>query len=283
MARVNLWRPEPKRRAGIVRPPVVPGLSLSRYSNKELAVRIVRRSNLPKQDPGIAWARLMRESNRPEKDTAREAVLQLFTIEQFPRLSILTFPASAWRFELALLEMREGVDFTRHGPRRTIITAVERDEAIFRAAVHSIPRGRAESRLGRVRVLEAPRYATACVNSAHISRFSRCTFEDYATYDGGVERERSLDAAWLDFNGHLSPSRLAAIESFWNRRLRSLLVVTLLNARTCDWISARAKYHGGVEHLLAASLPESSVESVMQYGDTSPMIQVVLRRQTAQV
>lgn len=281
MSRLNLWKPEPKRRAGIVRPAVVPGLALSRYSCKELGVRIVRRSNLPTQEPGIAWARLMRAANRPAKDDARDAVLRLLTRECFPRLSMFTFPASEWRFERALLAVREGEkEMRRRGPTWTRILSVERDEAIYRAACHNIPRGREGTRSGRVRVFNAPSFATACVNSPHIERFFRCTVEDYAAgerheYGQGV---RFFDAAWLDFNGHLSPSRLTAIERFWSQRLRSLLVVTLLNARMGDWITARVKHHGSLEQLLSTSLPGSVIESVSCYGDGAPMLQVVLRR-----
>ncbi len=91
---VNLWKPESKRRSGIVRlPPVVPGVPLSRYTNTELGVRIARRAGQARQDPGIAWARLMNSANRPEKDTARDAVLRLCSVERFPRLTMLTFPA----------------------------------------------------------------------------------------------------------------------------------------------------------------------------------------------
>lgn len=284
---LNLWKPQPKR-AGIVRrlPPVVPGVPITKYTTHELAVRVARKAGTPKLDPGIAWARLMRLSNRPNKDAARDAVLSLFGTEQFKTLSILTLPASEWRFETALLEMREGAKrMETRGPGVTRIQSIERDEAVYRAAVHNIPRltgKNSDGRPYRVRVYDAPSYATACVNSAKIERFFRCTFEDYATAPREYHQgSRVFDGAWLDFNGKLSPSRLSAIELFWQRQVRSVAVVTLFNGRMCDWIMGRIKHHGGIEHMLAASLPGSIMESVLHYGDTSaPMVQIVLRRES---
>lgn len=270
MARLNLWKPEPKRRAGLVRPPVVPGICLTKYTNHELGVRIARRSNAPRQEPGVAWARLMHSANRPEKDAAREAVLELLTVERFPRLKILTLPASEWRFERALLT-RRGEPEDR-GPSRTDIRSLERDIAVYRAACHNIPRSRSATRKREeVRTPQCPAFASAHVQTAQIGGFYCCEFEDFATAD-------IFDAAWLDFTGKLTPSRLAAIVRFWDRQLRSLLVVTLYNGRTCDWITGLIRGAGGTENLLASRLDGSVVEGVLHYGDGAPMVQIVLRR-----
>lgn len=274
--RLNLWKPEAKRRAGIVRPPVVPGLCLSKYTNHELGVRIARRSNAPRQEPGVAWARLMHAANRPEKDIAREAVLRLFSVERFPNLKILTLPASEWRFERALLARRgEPAD---RGPSRTDIRSVERDIAVYRAACHNIPRSRSSNcKRETVRTPTCPPFASAHVQTAQIGAFYCCQFEDFANDDSGLGG--CFHAAWLDFNGKLSPSRLDAIARFWDRQLRSLLVVTLYNGRTSDWITALIRGAGGIEHLLAARLSGSVVEDVMHYGDAAPMVQITLRRE----
>jgi hypothetical protein len=272
--RVNLWKPEPKRRAGIVRTPVVPGLCLSKYTNTELGVRIARRANHPRQEPGIAWARLMHSANRPEKDMAREAVLRLLTPDHFPVLKILTFPASEWRFERDLLAMRG--EPTDRGPHRTDINAIERDIAVYRAACHSIPRSRSKKRKREaVRTPTCPAFATACVQTAQVGAFYCCTFEDFAkdSANYGV-----FHAAWLDFNGKLTASRLSAIARFWERQVGSLLVVTLYNARTDEGINRLIHGAGGIEHLLALRLPGSVVEDVTHYNDAAPMVQIVLRR-----
>lgn len=274
--RLNLWKPEPKRRAGIVRlPPVVPGVAIHKYTNRELGVRIARKANVPRQDPGIAWARLMAGANRPEKDAAREAVLSLFGVERFPLLSILTFPASEWRFENALLALRG--EREHRGPARTRIVSLERDEAIYRAACHNIPKASDTRNADRVRVSHVrtppvPPFATACVQTAKISNFFRCEFEEYAGCGG------RLDAAWLDFNGQLTPRRLDAIERFWNNGLRTLIVVTLLELHQSDWMRERLKANGGTGGLLAARLPGSAIENVTRYSDGAPMVQIVLRR-----
>lgn len=283
---LNLWKPEPKRRSGIVRmPPVVPGVPLSRYTNTELGVRIARRSGQPRQEPGVAWARLMHEANRPEKDAARDAVVDLFGRDKFQHLSILTFPASDWRFEHALLRKRGEPDET--GPRATAIVSLERDIAIYRAACHNMPRGKnaqkkvKRKRRGDIRLLHVPSFASAATGSVKIGAFFCATFEDYAT-KAGHNSERGMstfDAAWLDFNGQLSQPRLDAIERFWNYQLRSVLVVTLLELHLSDWMRGRIASAGGVEHLLASRLEGSRVESATRYGDGAPMVQIVMRRE----
>lgn len=290
---LNLWKPE-KRRTGIVRmPPVVPGVALSRYTNTELGVRIARKSGQPRQDPGIAWARLMRESNRPEKDIARDAVLDLCGTDRFPNLSILTFPSSDWRFERALLQRRGEPESS--GPHATRILSLERDIAIYRAACHNMPRGknslrgknsqqrRQAKRNGEIRQLSAPSFASAATASVKIAAFFCCSFEDYATKASGEAFAKGMhlfDVAWLDFNGQLTPSRLSAIERYWNRQVRSLLVVTLLNLHLSDWMRGRIAFHGGTEHLLNARLAGSRIESAMPYGDRAPMMQITLRRES---
>lgn len=273
---LNLWKPEPRRRSGFVKlPPVVPGVALSKYTNHELGVRIARRSNAPRQEPAIAWARLMREANRPEKDAARESVLRLLTVERFPNLKILTLPASEWRFERALLSMRGEPD--DRGPSRTLIHAIERDIAVYRAACHNIPTASSALRPGHtVRTPECPPFASANVQTAKIGAFYCCRFEDFASDDN--ERPGCFTAAWLDFNGQLTQARLNAIERFWSRQLRSLLVVTLLELHQSEWMRGRIQSHGGTEGLLAATLVGSEIEAVTRYRDGAPMVQVALRR-----
>jgi hypothetical protein len=218
----------------------------------------------------------MHSANRPEKDAAREAVLRMLTVERFPNLKILTLPASEWRFEHALLAERgEPED---RGPRRTLIHSLERDIAVYRAACHNIPRSRSATRKGEeVRTPACPPFASAHVQTAKVGAFYCCTFEDFANDDDDCAA--CFDAAWLDFTGKLTPSRLDAIARFWERRLRSLLVVTLYNGRTCDWITGLIRGAGGIEQLLASRLAGSVVENVLHYGDAAPMVQVALRRE----
>lgn len=281
MGRVNLWRPEPKRRAGIVRPPVVPGVPLANYSNGQLAVRLARRSNLPQQSPGIAWARAMNDANRPEKDAAREAVLRLFTLEEFPHLKILTFPASEWRFERELLRLREHlVRLHKRGPSVTQIVGMEREEDVFRAAVANIPRGERKG-AQRIRVVSDRAFvgaATAVVQTAHISGFYRIAFEDFALEEN--PHAQCFNGAWLDFNGHIGPRRLQAIERFWHRQMCAdgVLVITIMNGRTHPEVGDLIRRAGKVETMLEARLAGSICEQANYYGDAAPMVQVVLRR-----
>lgn len=269
---LNLWKP-PKRATSNPRRPVVPGVCLSRYTNHELGVRIARHTGQPRQEPGIAWARLMHGANRPAKDAARDAVLAQLTVALFPTLNVLTFPASEWRFERALLALRrEPLD---HGPRHTKIVALERDIAIYRAACHNIPRSKSYRRhREEVRTIDCPAYASASVQTSHVMRFNCCTFEDYAN-----DSPRGVfDAAWLDFTGKLTPSRLTALARFWERQVRALLVVTLYNGRTDSNTTARIERAGGVGPLLAAHMPGAALGDVRDYGDGAPMVQMMLHR-----
>jgi len=253
---------------------------MARYRHSELAVRLRRRSNLPQQEPGIAWARL---GERHEKDRARNDVLELLTADAFrtKKLRILTFPGIWWEFERLLIAqrigMRPGGDLALRF-RRLHIVALEREETIFRAAVANMPR------FGTIRIVETPTFATAAVKTECIQRFFRTSFEDYVLRENatpGVAPRQCFDAAWLDFNGHIGPRRLEAIGQFWNNQLRRLLVVTLLNGRTHPDVGALISAHGTVERMLEAHLPGACCERAMYYGDGAPMVQVVLRKSGA--
>lgn len=266
MSRLNLWKPQPKRRAGIVRPPVVPGLPMARYNHGELAVRLNRRSNAPDVEPGIAWARL---DNRAEKQKAREDVLRLFTKEAFPKLSILTFPGMKWEFERALMTQRERPKQLHSGGlENTTVVGLEREEAVYRAAVANIPRGVEGSRSARIRVFNTPSFATAAIGTRHLHRFFRCAFEDYALKECGELGQgfRLFNAAWLDFNGHIGPRRLEAMERFWSRQIESVLIVTILQGRTHTDVTAAINAHGSIERLLETRLTGSKCETATYYG-----------------
>lgn len=229
--------------------------SLADATMHEVADRLAAMKSV---DSGVAYARGM----HVEKSTARRAVRGLFTRQMWPKsLSILTMPGLDWTFEDALLRSREG-NFYDHrgerGPRRTFITAIERTEAIYRAAVKKMP-----GLLNGLKQKESPPYATASLKTPQIMRFHRCEFERLA--DHYVKhREHGFDAAWLDFTGPLTNDLMDLMTVFFHAAIRWRLVVTSLAARWPAGTRDAFRWH---------PYPANRLWT-MTYADNSPMVQV---------
>lgn len=238
------------------------GSLLSRYSHEVLAGRI--RSRSP-----TSGEKYLRKKEVISKNEARRAVLDLFTIGQFPKgLTILTMPSIRWSFERSLLQARESRNIFNKArrPHRTYICSIERDEGIYRTALTTMP----GIEHGLIQ-LDAPSYATTAYRTYYITRFYRCTFEDLADMSDFVH-----DAAWLDFNGPITLHRLEKIRNFWQYRLKKRLVITSLRARYDIETTDILKKCGGLSNLLLKALDNSKLIHEMEYMDTSPMIQLGL-------
>lgn len=239
--------------------------TLAKLTTEELAghYRYHRRTNRP----GHAFAR---PGERPEKTAARDAILRLFSRRAWPNgLKIVTMPGLNWIFERRLLEMRESSGKLNRGKlSRTYIWSIEGDEGIFRSSLANMPgcsHGLAER--------WAVEGSTCAMRTPLIQRYNRCWFEDYAHLD-----HPSVDAAWFDFNGPLTERRLEGLVRFWENRVRSYLIVTVLNGRTTGMINELLDTHGSVARLLQVFMPQSSIVEDRRYADTCPMAQVILRR-----
>lgn len=212
---------------------------------------------------GHAYARTGKKDRRVEKSKARLSLLRLFTRTAWPKgLSILTMPGMHWEFERLLLAMRETSTTRRTGNsvRRTFITSIEGDEAIYRVAMKGIPHGAEKAYLALRDNI--PAGATCAIRSDLIVRFYRTTFEDYSKVEGPP-----FHAAWLDFTGPISGKRLECVQRFAHGRVSTYLILTALAARSA--IKLRD---------VLDSFPDWRVQDVKRYRDTSPMYQVVLHR-----
>ena len=202
-----------------------------------------------------------------EKNRARDLVLKGFSKRSFPgSLSILTMPHLDWRFENDLLMAREPTARMVPGrkPRNTYITAIERDEAIYRAAFLKMP-----GLVDGLAQLDSAPYATTTTRTHKITRFHRCEFEALAM-DAGEWR---FDGAWVDFNGQITSARLRALANFWECHLRTRLVVTCMAGRYCPETVLGVAEYGSLMEYVKCSLPRSRTASEHYYSDGTPMAQ----------
>lgn len=179
---------------------------------------------LNKITPGMAYAR---KANYTEKEKARVAVLRLFSKrEWFNGLSILTMPGITWGFERMLLLMREprkrALGDLGRKTKRTYITAIERDETIYRASLNWIPGGQ-ESLCQLSATDERP----LSIRTYAINRYHKISFEDFTD----AWWVKPYDAAWLDFNGPITSQRMERIARFWREKIRWRMVLTWMDAR----------------------------------------------------
>lgn len=222
--------------------------------------------------PGVNFARKVaaHHSQRLEKDAARGAVVGRLTRRIYPKsLSILTMPGVEWRFEKALLRNRESAASKREGnPRRTYITSIEREPAIYAASLRNIP----GAELGLRHLPEDFATSVTTLRTPLISRYHCLAFEDFVPVN-----RRNFAAAWLDFTGPLTDRLIAAINGF-APFVRQLLVITVLDARQSRSVSNRILSSGGTEALLSSLCPDFAVADAHQYSDGVPMLQVRLER-----
>jgi len=256
----------------------------------ELADRVAM---LKHPDSGITFHR----AKHGAKDDPRGAVTNLFSRFQLEKkLSILTMPGLRWAFERTLIEQREVErifvagsaewadgkirERNTHKPlpplsdcdmlRRTYITAIERNEAIYRAAVRKMPG--VESNLKQI---PSPPFATTSLCTSLVPRFHRCTFEDLARFYLGRNAYR-FDAAWLDFSGPLIPETRQLIEKMWCiKKIAWRLVITAEGARwpLGDPVRTVDQYVAWIE-----SFPGKRLHLLRYQDGRTPMVQFAIEQ-----
>lgn len=220
---------------------------------------------------GVLFAR---NTDREQKDDARQRILDLFDPSVWPRnLSILTMPGLDWRFERKLLGSRE-VGWMRkfERPKRTFITSIENDRAIYYSAVAEMPGGETLNPL--TKICNPPSFAEQSVKT----KFIRGQFFFANVDDLMRETAWEFDAVWLDYTGPMSKDRMRLIEQFYHRSVRHTLVVTVLKARWNRETSAAIKRAGGHSEWLRKHLPGEVLHDI-EYFDTSPMAQFAVRKE----
>lgn len=210
-----------------------------------------------------------RKTDRPEKDAARQLVLDIFAPDKWDRyLHILTMPGLHWTFERKLLGKREGDWFRRKAPRRTRFTSIENDRPIFYSAAVQMP---------------------GAHTPGGIIKPARCDFGErgmktnyaaffFANVDDLMACGWSgWDAAWLDYTGPLTIKRLKLIADFSKRCIREVLVVTAMKARWNLETGAAIEKAGGHSEWLRQNLDGEVIHDI-EYSDTVPMVQFAIRR-----
>jgi hypothetical protein len=233
-----------------------------RKSMSEIADEVQWRDcvNTAQQSGGVLF---VRKENLFEKEKARNRILELYTIANWPdNLSILTMPGLYWTFEKALKYQRSG----RFGNARTSIYAVERDPAIYYGAMNWIPR----KQNGMI-----TQVSPHCIRTKKIHSYYFTTAESFIS----DEHCPTVDAAWFDFTGYIAPETMTALRKFWRNRCSSIMTITSLNGRFSARTNEQVQKWGGLYGWIVHSLP-GVVEDVYRYSENSHshMLQVTLRK-----
>jgi hypothetical protein len=239
---------------------------LARCGMEELAVRQQRL--VP--SGGIQF---VRATNRENKDTARQAVLDLFAPDRWPGyLHFLTLPSLDWRFERLLLAQREVGWLRAPNPHRTFFTSVENDRSIYFAAAAQMPGTETPNRvIKHLNRNKGISFAEIGVKTKYAAFF-------FADVDDLLIKTdwNGWDAAWLDYTGPLTTRRLKLIAQFYQTQVRDTLIVTALKARWNDETTKAINKAGGHSRWLRQHLPGEILHEI-EYYDTVPMAQFAVR------
>lgn len=217
---------------------------------------------------GVAFAR---KEGTAEKNLARREIVRLLTTCHMPGpISVLSMPGLSWTFEHDLIAQRDPGWTKTRDPHRTRFLCVENDRYVYYSAATKMP----GSRHGMVtRTLERPEYAETAIGNAAIGRFA------FANVDDVILGDEQFDAAWLDYTGPLTVERLDRIASFFQRCVRSTLIVTVLKARWNEKADRAAHRHGGYCEWAVSPFRDAIGLHAIEYQDgPSPMFQFACRK-----
>lgn len=227
--------------------------------------------------PGVLFAR---KQEHEEKDAARLAILDLLGPDEFPKgLSVLSMPSVQWKFERKLFGRREGDWLRKKGPHRTYLTCIENDRPIYHAALMQMP-GVYQLKHGNsiVQMLPATSFAERVVRNRWVGRFFFANVDDLMRDHDG---EHQYDVAWLDYTGPLTIERLALIDEFFRKGVRSILVVTALKARWNRDTSDAIERAGGHSAWFLKTIPGALLHEINYQDGGSPMAQFAMRKTEA--
>jgi hypothetical protein len=232
-----------------------------------------RTSNRKTQSSGINFHRKIMSASKAE---ARNSLLPMYGMTEWPTgLSILTLPGANWNFERQLLGIREVKRFFEKGNKHearsdnTHICAIEQDESIFRYAIKKMPgihRGLA--------CLAPAEWATATVRTYSIARFHRCSFEVFAQCNN-----HDFDAAWLDFSGTITMSRMEAIKQFWPY-IRWRLTITACLGRYPQSVkeTMQSQNCATLVHWILNELKPRNIADIKLYREGMSMFQLTINK-----
>lgn len=245
---------------------------LSECNIEELAAEQAARERRNAQlTSGVAFARKdNQETEESRKGRARGVVLDLLGKTNFPELKILTLPGIKWKFETRLLFKREGANWRHHKmAHNTKITACENDRYVYYSAAPTMPRGRGER--GVLRQLPGNGFTERSLMNDWVT-YHFCNVDDYMrAHDGAVK----FDFVWLDYTGPMTMERRVLVSRFFERCVRSSMVVTSLRARWNSDTSLSITKSGGLSQWMKNAFKGAQVLHDIEYQDgPSAMTQI---------
>lgn len=210
-----------------------------------------------------------RAPEREKKDAARELILDLFDPIKWPtHLHMVTMPGAKWRFERLLLGRREPGWMRREKPQITSFCSIESDRSIFASACTQIP-GIYTSTIRNARKFP---FAEKVIKTNFASLFL-ANVDDFLTQEWG----NGWSAAWLDYLGPITSSRLKLISNFYDKFISRILIITAMHGRWNKETSGEIAATGGYFEWLQSYLP-GQVLHCIEYCDTAPMVQFAVQR-----
>jgi len=191
----------------------------------------------PVATPGELYLRKQRDpdSNANKDFYSRFPVYKLW--RELPgTLRILTMPGLKWQLERRILDWR-----VKRG-LKTQITAVERDHAIFRLALHWMPSEGYKWKKGELQVMDDKSV------KSDVAWYEQREVEDVI-----ANTDWKWDGAWLDWNGQLTEAKLFALKTLWPR-LGHSLVVTVRGSRQEPTLTRKLASAGGYGPFMAKFL-----------------------------
>jgi hypothetical protein len=231
----------------------------------------------------LGGVRFARKGKFEQKDAAREMILNLFSLENYPgEIRIMTMPGVDWKFERLLLARREP-GWTR-GKRsyKTYFTSAESNREIYFSSATQMPGIGLESGSNSSLFVSSnssrsfnrpPPFAEYAIKSRYCSFFF-CNINDTIEY--AIAHKWKLHGAWLDYTGPLTIKHLTTIAKFYRECITGTLAVTALKARW-DRVTGVEINQFGYEHWLHRYLPGEKLHFI-EYFDTSPMLQFAVKK-----
>lgn len=170
---------------------------------------------------------------------SRNPVFQLW--KDLPgNIRVLTLPGLEWKLEYKLAKYRRG---------RVHVTAVEKDRSTFDIAMPLMPK----------------------------AKLCPVLYEHMTVEQLVAETSWAWTAAWLDFSGHLTTTKVECLRQLWPRLSHSL-IVTFLAARADGRITKWREKAGGwapmIAHEIGASTDRASQSNY--HNGTNNLIQVTV-------